>query len=506
MEFAIKSGSLSKNKAQTFAVALFEDGSLSAGAQELDANHNGLISHAIKLGDIKGKPGEIQVLVTTGHPQRIILFGLGKSGETTADQLRKSLDKLLTTVAGTRTEELLISIEGIVIENRSTSWLTQQAAELAGTACYRFNHHKSKGNEKTTELSRVCLHVAEKSAATQLKPAARMGQALIHGMDLTRDLGNQPGNVCNPAYLAEQARQLARDYPKLSVTVLDEKEMKQLGMNALLSVSHGSAQPAHLIVMEYRGRKKQVPPHILVGKGITFDTGGICLKPGPDMDQMKFDMCGAASVLGTMRTMLELEPELNVIGVIATAENMPSGTATRPGDIVTSLSGQTIEILNTDAEGRLVLCDALTYIERFKPASVVDIATLTGAVIVALGNHATGLMGNNEALIGQIKEAAETSRDRVWQLPLWDDYQQQLDSPFADMANIGGPKAGTVTAACFLSRFTKAYRWAHLDIAGTAWNANGANKGATGRPVPLLTRYLLDRAAETEQQKAHEQD
>jgi leucyl aminopeptidase len=221
---------------------------------------------------------------------------------------------------------------------------------------------------------------------------------------------------------------------------------------------------------------------------------------------MKFDMCGAASVLGTMRTMLELEPELNVIGVIATAENMPSGTATRPGDIVTSLSGQTIEILNTDAEGRLVLCDALTYIERFKPASVVDIATLTGAVIVALGNHATGLMGNNEALIGQIKEAAETSRDRVWQLPLWDDYQQQLDSPFADMANIGGPKAGTVTAACFLSRFTKAYRWAHLDIAGTAWNANGANKGATGRPVPLLTRYLLDRAAETEQQKAHEQD
>ncbi|HEY6610498.1 MAG TPA: leucyl aminopeptidase, partial [Pseudomonas sp.] len=282
-------------------------------------------------------------------------------------------------------------------------------------------------------------------------------------------------------------------YKNLEVEVLNEKKLKELGMGAFLAVAQGSEQPPRLIVLNYQGGKKDAQPQVLVGKGITFDTGGISLKPGLGMDEMKYDMCGAASVLGTFRALVELQLPINVVGLLACAENMPSGGATRPGDIVTTMSGQTVEILNTDAEGRLVLCDTLTYAERFKPQAVIDVATLTGACIVALGSHTSGLLGNNDALIKQILKAGEHAGDRAWQLPLFDEYQEQLDSPFADIANIGGPKAGTITAACFLSRFAKQFHWAHLDIAGTAWISGGKDKGATGRPVPLLTQYLLER-------------
>jgi leucyl aminopeptidase len=298
--------------------------------------------------------------------------------------------------------------------------------------------------------------------------------------------------VCTPGYLAQQARKLAKDNAKLSTEILDEKKMKQLGMGSLLSVSAGSDEPAKLIVMQYKGGKRGQKPYVLVGKGITFDSGGISLKPGAKMDEMKYDMGGAASVFGTVRAVLAMELPINLVAIVAAAENMPNGRATKPGDVVTSMSGKTIEVLNTDAEGRLVLCDALTYAERFKPQAVIDIATLTGACVVALGSHASGLYSNNEKLAEQLLAAGIESHDRAWRMPLWDDYQKQLDSNFADIANIGGPGGGSVTAACFLARFTENYHWAHLDIAGSAWDSTP--KGATGRPVGLLTRYLMDRA------------
>jgi len=297
--------------------------------------------------------------------------------------------------------------------------------------------------------------------------------------------------MIEPDYLGKQALQLAKKSKLLTTQVLSEAQMKRLGMHSLLSVGNGSAQSSALIVMQYKGAAASERPHVIVGKGITFDTGGISLKGGLGMDEMKFDMCGAASVLGVMNALCELKPKMNVIGVIASAENMPSGTATKPGDVVTTMSGQTVEILNTDAEGRLVLCDALTYVERFKPKSVVDIATLTGACITALGSVCSGLMSSDDKLAQTLYQCGLDSLDPVWRLPLWEEYQEQLKSNFADIANIGGPKAGTVTAGCFLARFTKKYTWAHLDIAGTAW-LQGNEKGATGRPVPLLLEYLLN--------------
>jgi len=315
-------------------------------------------------------------------------------------------------------------------------------------------------------------------------------------MCLTKDLGNLAPNICTPAYLAKQAKDLAKSH-KLKVTVLEEKDMEKLGMGSLLSVAQGSEQPAKLIVLEYQGLSKKDNPIVLVGKGVTFDTGGISLKPAAEMDEMKFDMSGAASVLGTLQAVAEMKLPVNVVGIIPATENMPSGKATKPGDVVTSLSGQTIEVLNTDAEGRLILCDALTYAERYNPKVVIDIATLTGACVIALGNFTTGLLSNDDKLAQALLAAGEHAGDRAWQLPLWDEYQDLLKSNFADIANIGGRAAGTITAACFLSRFTKKYRWAHLDIAGTAWKS-GKEKGSTGRPVPLLTQFLIDQSKSTD--------
>ena len=354
-------------------------------------------------------------------------------------------------------------------------------------AAYAFDEYKSKKNEFALQQINL-IATATPLTAEQLT----LIQAIQSGQNQARDLGNRPGNICFPEYLADQAAQLAEEYPDLiTVTVLDEQQMADLGMNAFLAVSKGSDRPGRIITLEYKANAEQ-PPVVLVGKGVTFDTGGISLKPGAGMDEMKFDMCGAASVLGTMRALCEANLPIHVVGAIAAAENMPSGHATRPGDIVSTMSGQTVEILNTDAEGRLVLCDTLTYIKRFNPALVIDIATLTGACVVALGSVVSGLFTPDDELAAELTQAGQKSFDRVWRMPVLEDYQEQLDSPFADIANIGGPKAGAVTAACFLQRFTREYRWAHLDIAGTAWNS-GSNKGATGRPVPLLMQFLSDR-------------
>lgn len=356
-------------------------------------------------------------------------------------------------------------------------------------AAYHYDAYKSKKSEAI--LAQINLIASETMLdATQLN----LVQAVAQGQNFARDLGNCPGNICFPEYLADQALALAQQYPQLlKVTVLEETEIEALGMHAFLAVSKGSDRPGRIITLEYRADLEQAPV-VLVGKGITFDTGGISLKPGLGMDEMKFDMCGAASVLGTLRALCEAELPIHVVGTIASAENMPSGHATRPGDIVTSMSGQTIEILNTDAEGRLVLCDTLTYVKRFNPAVVIDIATLTGACVVALGKVVSGLFSPDDALAEEITQAGHDSFDRVWRLPIMDDYQELLNSSVADIGNIGngGPQAGSITAACFLERFTRDYRWAHLDVAGTAW-ISGANKGATGRPVPLLMQFIANR-------------
>lgn len=410
-----------------------------------------------------------------------MLVGLDKASELQPAKLAKIAQTILK-AAQKKFQHISIDISALPTEQH---YLFALALTQAG---YAFDEYKSKKDAiLLQEIELISNNSTLNSQQLTLIHAVQSGQ------NWARDLANRPANVCFPEYLAEQAQALAAEYPELlKVTVINESQMEELGMHAFLAVSKGSDRPGRVITLEYKMNTEQAPV-VLVGKGVTFDTGGISLKPGAGMDEMKYDMCGAASVLGTMRALCEAKLPIHVVGAIAAAENMPSARATRPGDIVTSMSGQTIEILNTDAEGRLVLCDTLTYIARFKPELVIDIATLTGACVVALGSVLTGLFTPDDALANEIQVAGQSSFDRVWRMPVIEDYQEQLDSPFADIANIGGPKAGAVTAACFLQRFTREYRWAHLDIAGTAWNS-GAAKGATGRPVPLLLQFLANRA------------
>jgi len=487
-----------KQSTQCLVVACFEGGKLSAAASAINAADAKQLETLLKREKFDGKVGQSLLLL---NPQgiaaeRLLIIGFGapnkgeQQGSVSSDNFRKALQKIPDALKATHCSDLSIILGDINVSDKDAEWQARQAVEILIASQHRADSLKSKPAEPSFVLKKVTLGFTKATSASATKGIA-IGQAIANGVNLARELGNLPGNVCTPTYLASEAKRLARGQTRLSVKVLEEKEMKELGMGSLLSVSAGSDQPAKLIVLEYKGGNKKEAPIALVGKGITFDTGGISLKPGAGMDEMKYDMCGAASVLGTFKTLIELQPAINVVGVIAASENMPNGSATKPGDIVTSMSGQTIEVLNTDAEGRLVLCDALTYTERFKPKAVIDIATLTGACVVALGNHASGLFSNNEALAQAILAAGQTANDRAWQMPLWDDYQKQLDSNFADIANIGGPAGGSITAACFLSRFTKNFAWAHLDIAGTAW-LSGAAKGATGRPVPLLVQYLLN--------------
>jgi len=371
------------------------------------------------------------------------------------------------------------------------------AAQILATTLseklYQFSAHPRTDKAKAHPIKTLSF-VVDDADKKSVQRGAKQGAAIAAGMAITKDLGNLAPNICTPDYLAKTARSLAKNDKNMKVTVLGEPQMKKLGMGAFLAVSQGSRQAARLIAMDYRGGKSNQKPIVLVGKGVTFDTGGISIKPSAEMDEMKFDMCGAASVFGVMEAVQRLKLKVNVVGVVAAAENMPDGDACRPGDVITTLSGQSVEILNTDAEGRLVLCDTLTWIERYKPAAVVDMATLTGACIIALGHVCSAVLGNDEELVNALVQAGQTSSDTTWALPMWEDYQSQLDSNFADMGNIGGRAAGTITAACFLSRFSTAYPWAHLDIAGVAWNS-GAKKGATGRPVPLLMTWLMDQVA-----------
>ncbi|MHB1528219.1 MAG: leucyl aminopeptidase [Acidiferrobacteraceae bacterium] len=475
------------------AIGVYEDTGLSASAAEIDHLCGGEITRLREQGDLEGRSGQILPLFHLPNvaARRVLLVGCGKEAEFGVGTYREAVARVVRFANDLGCTDLACALPELAVADRDEAWKLQQAAEVATGAIYRFDRLKSKPPVARRTLQKCSFSVGKGDPA-RAQSGLERGRAIGVGMEFMRDLANLPGNICTPSYLAEQAQQLGTHYG-LTVRVLEEEEMRTLGMGALLSVTRGSRQPPKLITIEYRGAGNN-RPCALVGKGITFDSGGISIKPAGAMDEMKFDMSGAASVLGTLKAVAELRLPVNVVGVIPTCENMPDGNASKPGDIVTTMSGQTVEVLNTDAEGRLILCDALTYTERFEPEAVIDIATLTGACVIALGAHATGLLTPDDALAAEIIEAGEYAHDRVWRLPLWDDYQKQLDSNFADMANIGGREAGTVTAACFLSRFTKKFAWAHLDIAGVAYRS-GKEKGSTARPVPLLTEFLIRRAA-----------
>ena len=492
VEFSIKTSSPESVRTDCIVIGVFERRELSAAGAALDRAARGHLSAILKRGDMDGRAGATLMLHHVPHiaAARVLLVGLGREREFDAGKFRHAVAKAITALNQTGVVDAVLCLSAAV-KQRATAWHATQAAIAATDAAYRFDRMKSK-REPARGVRRVTMLVGDRSDLRAGETALREGVAMAHGMSLAKDLGNLPGNVCTPTYLAAAARALARQH-KLAVQVLERKDMEKLGRGSLLSVARGSAEPPKLIVLKYNGGPRGEQPYALVGKGVTFDSGGISLKPGPDMDQMKFDMCGAASVLGTLKAVAELKLPLNVVGIVPATENMPGESATKPGDIVTCMSGQTVEILNTDAEGRLILCDALTYAERFAPQAVVDIATLTGACVIALGHVASGLFANDDALAAELLAAGQTTHDRAWHLPLWEDYQEQLKSNFADFANIGGRPAGSITAACFLARFTKKFKWAHLDIAGVAWKS-GAAKGATGRPVPLLTQYLISRA------------
>ena len=492
MEFSIKQSSPEKQRSGCVVVGVYEGGKLSPAAQTLDKVATHQLSDLIARGDMNGKLGSTLMLhhVANIASERVLLIGLGKASELNNKASVEILRATFAALSATATKDAALYIvdEGV---GKDAAWVVKQAVFAAAEQAFRADGMKSKPS-KAAILKHITFATLDKPVAA-LKNVLDQAAATARGMELAKMLGNLPGNICTPTYLAAKALALAKAHKSIKTTVLEEKDMQKLGMGSFLSVTRGSEQPAKLITMEYHGADKKQKPVVLVGKGITFDSGGISLKPGAEMDEMKYDMCGAASVLGTMQAIAELGLKLNVVGVIPTCENLPSGKATKPGDIVTSMSGQTIEILNTDAEGRLILCDALTYSAKFHPDTVIDIATLTGACVIALGHVASGLFSNEDQLAQELLAAGEQAHDRAWQLPLWEDYQSLLDSNFADMQNIGGRAGGTITAACFLSRFTKDYRWAHLDIAGTAWKS-GKDKGATGRPVPLLTQYLVNRA------------
>jgi leucyl aminopeptidase len=494
MQFSIKDIKPDQQHTACLVAGVFAGGKLTPPAQVVDKASHGYLAKLVKGGALEGRSGQTLLLfqVPGIGAGSLLLIGLGKEKDFNLQNYRKAMYQAVRALNDSGIKEAVSSLSLLAVPGSDIYLRVRHAVEASMDANYRFDQCKSKKDKHRPVLEKIVLLAHGNKELPEAERGLRAGNAVAAGVAFARDLGNLPPNICTPAYLANEARKLAAG-KKLKVTVLEEAQMKKLGMGALLAVARGSRQPAKLIIMEYRGGAKNARPQVLVGKGITFDSGGISIKPSAAMDEMKFDMCGAASVFGTIKAVMQLGLKINLIGVVPSAENLPDGNAVKPADIVKTMSGQTVEILNTDAEGRLILCDALTYAQRFKPAAIVDMATLTGACVIALGHVVSGLFGNDESLVKELWQAGEKSADRAWQLPLYEDYQEGLKSNFADFANVGGREGGAITAACYLSRFTKDMRWAHLDIAGTAWKS-GAEKGATGRPVPLLVQYLLDRA------------
>lgn len=495
MKISVKATHPDKQLKQCLIVGIYESGELTPAAKLLDKASKSHITHLIKRGAIQGKIGQslpIFHLPGAGH-EAILLIGCGKAKTMKPVAFRKLVISAIKATSGMRISTAICYLGEVDVVDQDLAWKVKQMTESTYDALYRFDMFKS--DKEPTKLNELIIHVNQASSLKACEVALRQGQAIAHGAQLTKNLANTPSNICTPSFLAQHAKELGKHHKSIKVKVLEEKEMKKLGMGAILAVSQGSAEDAKLICLEYKGTAKNKAPIALIGKGITFDTGGNSLKPADSMVGMKYDMCGAATVLGTIKAAAELKLPINVVGVIAAVENMPGGSAYKPEDILTSMSGQTIEVISTDAEGRLVLADALTYAERYKPEFVIDIATLTGAVVIALGFHATGLVSNDDRLSNDLLNAGTESNDRAWRLPLWDEYHEQIKSPFADMANTGGRSAGTITAACFLSKFAKKFRWAHLDVAGTAAMMMGTSERmATGRPVPMLVQYLIDKS------------
>ncbi len=491
MQFSTTTSAAARSRAGCALIPVL-DGRLCGGAaQAIDEANGGRLSRLLDSGDLAKKAGSTLSAHLDGGIARVVLASFGDGEEANEKAYLDAVRAAYKAAGQFAADDALSLLHDVPVAGRALAWKLRVQVLAGRDLGYRFDSMKSEPDPKPRRPKRVALAI-ERAGANGVAREVERAVAIANGVDLAKDLGNLPSNVCTPGYLADTAKKMARELG-LKCEVLDQKQMQALKMGALLAVARGSEQPPRLIVLRYQGARAKQPPVVLVGKGITFDTGGISLKPAPEMDEMKFDMCGAASVLGTMRAVAEMKAKINLVVIVPTTENMPSGRATKPGDIVTTMSGKTVEILNTDAEGRLILCDALEFAKRFSPAAVVDVATLTGACVIALGHHHSGLFSPNDALAGELQAAGAEVADTCWRMPLDEAYQEQLKSPFADIANIGGRPAGSITAACFLARFTKDYDWAHLDIAGTAWRS-GANKGASGRPVPLLTRFVLARA------------
>jgi leucyl aminopeptidase len=494
MQFFVSSAAPARQRTECAIVGVYDKGVLSSAAEELDGRIGGRIARLVKRGDLRGKSGDAVLLadISGGPCERVIVLGLGSRNAFKRKQYRKAIGSALALLArtGARDAVSYLGLDGVPDADAYT--LARTTVEVVAGSQYRIPDHKTSNKRQKPALTRFGIAVADRGARSSTERAIEHGQGIAAGMALMRDLANQPANVCTPTYLVRAAKTLAREHRKIRVRALNEAECRRLKMGSFLSVTNGTEQPAYMIVLEYHGAGRGTAPTALVGKGVTFDTGGISLKPPPAMDEMKFDMSGAASVLGTFKAVATLDLPINIVGVVPACENMPSGRATKPGDIVTSMSGQTIEVLNTDAEGRLILCDAITYARRFKPDVVIDIATLTGACVVALGNHLSGLFSNDEKLSRALEDAGKRADDRAWPLPIGEEYADGLKSNFADFANVAGREGGAITAACFLAKFTDGLKWAHLDIAGTAYQS-GAHKGSTGRPVPLLVDYLLNK-------------
>jgi len=494
MQFTTTTSKASRRTGDCVIVGVYDTGRLSAAAADIDSASKGTLTKLAKSGDLPSAVGQATVLpnVPGVKAARVIVAGLGAAAEFGAKQYRSAMTAAVASISSTKVKTIVSYLGTEDVENTSVYYRARHAVQAIGDASYTFTQMKSGKKKPGMKLSGLCIAVNARGEAKQATLGAEHGHAIVAGMNLTKDLGNLPPNICTPSYLGRTAQKLAREHKKVKTSIVTEAEMKRLGMGSLLSVTAGTEEPAKLIIIHYRNAGKD-KPLVLVGKGVTFDSGGISLKAGPGMDEMKYDMGGAAGVIGTMKAVAIMQLPINLTVVVPAVENMPSGAATRPSDVVTSMSGQTIEILNTDAEGRLILCDAITYARRFKPAAIVDVATLTGACVIALGHHHTGVMGNTDALEDDIVAAGMRAEDRGWRLPLTDDYTQQLKSNFADFANVGGRDGGAITAGCFLKKFADGLKWAHLDIAGTAW-VSGAKKGATGRPVPMLTDLVLSRA------------
>ncbi len=490
LQFSLTQQPPEANPAPCIVVGVSEEGVLGGAAARIDEKSGGAIKRLIESGDITGKSGSSNLLFALPNvaAPRVLVIGLGEPKKFDAARFQRACAEAARVLKSLPIDGAASYLTEIDVPGKDVSWKVRSAALSADAQVYKYTAtFKPREKPKAPELGTLAF-VATDSAAAALVQAT----AIAEGVRFARELGNLPPNICNPAYIAQQAQKLAQDHAGVACEILEEADMRKLGMGALLGVSQGSTNAPKLVVLQWRGAAENDKPYALVGKGITFDTGGISLKPGAGMEEMKFDMCGGGGVLGAFLAAVKLRIKLNLVCVVPAVENMPDGNAQRPSDVVTTMSGQTVEILNTDAEGRLILCDALTYVQKYNPQVIIDAATLTGACVVALGKHATGLMTKDDALAEELLAAGNATLDRAWRLPLWDDYQGQLDTGYADMANIGGKYAGAITAGCFLARFTDGFRWAHLDIAGTAWE-EGRKGSATGRPVPMLVQYLLDR-------------